>query len=606
VSCIAGLFDRAGAPVEPPLLTRMLESMKSRAPDGSEVRCEGALGFGLAYLRTGTSGSEKQHPISMDGEVWLAADARIDGRADLIRRLRAAGRQVADDASHAELILHAYHVFGDNFLDHLLGDFALALWDGRTRRLLCARDPFGVRPFYYFQAGSLFGFASDIDALLAHPLVSRELDDASVMDFLLFGTDQDPDRTIYREVRCLPPATRLDITRDAVTLRTYWQLQRHTETRCGSHAEYVERFTALFEQAVTDRLPAGPVAFQLSGGMDSTAIAAVAASRPDAAARRTIAYTVSAQSLVPDDDELYYAQVAASHLGIPLLCQDLGHYGLFERSQDPALRTAWPLAYPHLAAYRDALDRMGEVGARILLSGHGGDSVMAPSASYYPQLLRARRFGKLAKEIWHHARHTGTLAGMGLRSALLPTAPEPPWSPPMPDWISPVLAARAGPPELRWQRGWETLHNAVDAHQQLTQPWLSRNFQAQEILKVPVVARYPFYDLRLVEFLLGLPNFMLRGKLVLRQSMKGQLPESITARKKTSMRGDLVRVIVTKRKSTLLAELKSVLPPEIDAQGYEHALDRYCAGDGEGTTWASLAMLSSLAFGHWVNSRKRD
>jgi asparagine synthase (glutamine-hydrolysing) len=605
VSCIAGLFDRSGKPVDSRLVERMLVRMKGRAPDGSEVQCSGATGMGVAFLRTGSSPCEQPYKIAQDNQIWLAADARIDGRSDLVRRLRDSGARVEDDATHAELIVHAYHAWGEHFVEHLIGDFAFALWDQRAGKLICARDHFGVRPFYFFESGSLFGFASDIDALLSLPQVSHELDEISVADFLLFGIDQDPERTIYRDIRCLPAATRLEVSRAAPRQHTYWQLQRNGETRCRNPAEYVERFTAVFEQAVADRLPAGPVAFQLSGGMDSTAIAATATCRPDAATRPTMAYTVSAQTLVPEDDERAHAQAAAAHLGIPLLCQELGDYELFGRSAQASPRTSWPLSYPHLAAYRDALDAISKTGARVLLSGHGADSVMARSSSYYPDLLRNRSFTKLLKETGHHLRHARSLSGMGLLSVIRSRPPQgKAWSPPMPDWLDPDLAKRVSLEE-RWVRGWNTLNNAHDAHQQLTQPWFSRNLQAQEILDAPVVVRYPFLDLRLVEFALGLPNFMVGRKRILREAMRGKLPELITLRPKTSLRGDVVRVIVTRSNKPSADALRNRAAPEVDLDAFVRALDRYRAGEGAGSTWASLFMLNSMAWGHWQHGEKK-
>lgn len=584
----------------------MLTPMKARAPDGSEIRCEGSIAFGNAFLCTGQSAAEGQPPITIDRRVWITADARIDGRAELIRRMRSAGIQVNNDAPHAELILHAYRAFGDSFLTYLIGDFAFALWDADQEKLICARDHFGVRPFYYFESGNTFGFASTLDALLLHPRISRQLDELSVADLLLFGADQDAHRTIYRDIRRLPPGCRIDVTRTSVRVKAYWELPRQSETRYATRPEYVSRFNALFEQAVADRMPQGPTGLQLSGGLDSTAIAAVASSQPKARGLGLTSYTLCTRSIVPEDEEAQFAEIAAAFLDIPYYRQDLGAYELFERSASPALRTAAPLLYPYLSAHHDALTRLSEAGVRVLLSGHGADALMAGSSTYYGDLLQTGRILKLAREALHHLRHARSLAGMGLRSVLWPGRKPSPWTPPMPDWLDTGFATRVDLP-ARWSRGWQSINGGVDGYSQLTQTWLSRNFEAVEILNLPIVARYPFYDVRLVEFLLGLPNFMLARKLVLREAMRDRLPESIRSRPKTVLAGDAVRQIVTNDRLWNAGDrILGAWPTEVNQERFMAALSRYRQGEGSETTWASALMLAPVVFGIWLSQSTRS
>lgn len=541
MSCIAGLVHLGGAAVERELLERMLATMKRRAPDGDQVVCSGPVGLGQSFLRTGSSPAEQPNALTLDGKVFIAADARIDGRAELLGKLRSAGREVATDAPHAELILHAYEAFGDNFIDHLIGDFAFAIWDSRNGRLTCVRDRFGLRPFYYFQSDGVFGFASNIDALRAHPGVSASLNDIAVADFLTFGTCCEVDHTIYRDIKCLPPATRLDVSTAGVELSPYWQLPEHCETRFSSQQEYVERFTQLFDQAVKDRLPHGPIALQLSGGMDSTSIAAAAVAQADGQPVLALHSTYPHAS----GEERRLAQLAADHLGIPLQVQEIRAETLFQESRDNTLRTAFPLGTSLLGLHRDTMGYVTGAGGRVLLSGFGADGMLAPSSHYYPGLLRSGRFGKLAIEIAHHTKHTGSLSGMGLRSVFWRRRGDlPAWRPDMPSWIDPALARRVDLP-ARWAKWLGIFQRATDALDQLRMPWLHRQFEGYESLDVPVVVRYPFFDLRLVEYMLGLPNFMKVNKKIVRMAMKNRLPPPITSRPKTVVAGDRLHEIVT-------------------------------------------------------------
>jgi len=608
MSCIAGILDRNGAAIEPGRIEGMLAPMRRRAPDGDQVWRHGPIAFGHSVLLTGRSGQDRC-PLTLDGRTWITADARIDDRRNLISRLRATGRQVPDESTHAELILHAHAAFGEELPERLVGDFAFALWDDHAKTLTCCRDHFGVRPFYFCETEGIFAFASDLDALLTLPPVSRALDEVSLADFLLFGTCQDAGRTIFQDIQCLPAASSVRMTAGSrPQVRKYWSLPRNCETRLPSRSAYVDGFREIFEQAVADRLPDGPAALQLSGGMDSTAIAAVAAEKSRVAGRPLRAYHVSCKSILPTDDEHKYAEIAASHLGIPLSCQDLGAYSLFERNNDPALFTAMPLAYAHLAADHDLLLEIERSGARVLLSGQGADAAMAGSTSYYPNLARERRWSKFGREVAHHLRHTRSLAGMGLRSAILRhNGADSGWTPPMPDWIAASFASRVEIGD-RWQLGWQTFHNgSIDALHQLSQPWLSRTFEAIGILKMPVVVHFPFYDIRLVKFLLGAPNFMVRSKLILREAMRDKLPASILERPKTPMPGDPVRVIVTNRKKEFLAQVNDCWSDDrrLLKDRYLLALDRYCDGEGAESNWGSLLLLAPVALNNWLVQQSR-
>src|SRR4026207_274642 len=122
------------------------------------------------------------HAMTLDGKVWLTADARLDARTDLIRKLTP--QQSPDDA---ELILHAFEKWGENCVTHLLGEFAFAIWDSRARRLFCARDHFGVKPFFFAHIANSFVFSNTLNALRLDPRVSSELNEIAVGDYLLFG-----------------------------------------------------------------------------------------------------------------------------------------------------------------------------------------------------------------------------------------------------------------------------------------------------------------------------------------------------------------------------------------------------------------------------------
>lgn len=600
MSCIAGIVNLDGAPVDRELLERMTGAMKNRAPDASNVWISGNVGFGHAMLRT-TPESENEHqPCSLDGKVWITADARIDGRDELIEKLRSAGRQVKSDVPDVELILHAYAAFGEKFQDHLIGDFAFALWDESNRKLICERDHFGVRPFFYVKTDRLFLFASTIDAILVCPQVSNILDEEAIGDFLLFCEFQNPELSIYRDIRRLRAASRITLDHKGFRVEKYWELSQNNAVRFKQDSEYVEQFQELFELAVKDRLRADRVATQLSGGMDCTSVAAVTRQ----AGCALTAYTTTCHDLIPDDQEGHFAELVASHLGIPVQYQEIGDYALFERSDRPELRTAEPISSPTLAAHYDNYAHIVDSGARVMLSGWGGDNVFDWSNESYLRLLRTGRMFRFLAETWRHFMATGTLSGLGLRSFLLGTANQKPWQPDFPNWVNLDFARRAGL-EDRWEAAWRRMHGIVGGHQQLTAPWVSSMFEAYETLDMPLVVRHPFFDMRLVGYVLGLPSYMKIGKKTLRVAMRGMLPEQILSRPKTAMVGDQNRALFVKGQVGIQMEsrLTHVENDYVSALQYKRDFDDYIAGAGTRSTWSSSFMISPIALNVWLAQR---
>ena len=600
MSCIAGIVRLDGVPADKALLERMTHAMRRRAPDACHVWSAGGVGFGHGMLLIPPAFRDRHQPCTLDDQVWITADARIDGRAELIRSLRAAGQSVLAVAPDVELILHAYAAFGESFLDHLIGDFAFALWDARSQKLICARDHFGVRPFYFARTDSMVVFSSDIDALRMSPIVSGTLDETAVGDFLLFGVYLDTDLTTYRDIRCLPPASSLHFGREGLRIQRYWNIPTNTEVRYKNKSDYVDRFQELFGQAVIDRMGEGPLALELSGGMDCTSIAAVAVSQAAVSGQSLKAFTMTCDGLFPEDDERFYTKMAADHLAIPLFCDPVENYELFERFDSPELMTAQPTGNPSLAQHHDYFSRIGQGGARVLLSGLGGDAVLGNSNRYYARLLRQGRYSKLVGEIFDHYCHAGTLAGMGLRSALMPSKRRSPWKPDFPDWVNEDFAVRMQLRE-RWDYFWQLLHTGSDTRRQLRMPWVSRTFQDYEVLNLPVVVRHPFFDVRLVQYLLGLPSFIKKDKWILRQAMRGRLPVPILERPKTPLVGDPVRSKLAQGQTKIALELQQFFLSNcyINEAKYRNSYDCYRQFESE-STWTSAFLLHPVTFNNWL------
>ncbi len=245
MSGIVGMANRPGLVVDRPLLERMTAAVRLRGPDAQGVWTEGHVGFGHALLGTTDDSPLETQPFSLDGIVWIAADARVDARPALIAQLKTAEMAPVGDAADVELILRAYLAWGEDCTSHLLGDFAFAIWDGRAGRLLCVRDQLGGKPFFYATVPSGLIFSNTLACLRRHPGVSDELNDQAIADFLLFGHNTEPDTTSFAGIRRLPPAHTLEWTSAGPRIRRYWSMPVREPVYYKDPADYVDRFREL-------------------------------------------------------------------------------------------------------------------------------------------------------------------------------------------------------------------------------------------------------------------------------------------------------------------------------------------------------------------------
>ena len=587
MSGIIGVLNLNGAPVPPGLLRGMMEPMAARWPDARETWSDGSVAFGHAMLRATDESARERQPLSFDGLVWITADARVDGRAELIRLLESGDRDDLRSAPDAELILRAWRLWGEGCVDRLIGDFSFAIWDGRTRSLFCARDHFGVKPFYYVRTADCLLFASDIDALREHPDVSDRLNETAVGDFLLFGGNQDEAATIYDDIRRLPPAHQLIATRDKIRIERYWNLPTDGHIRYADDREYVAHYRELFDQAVTDRLRTDRVSVMMSGGADSAAIAAVAAKslRQERSSAEVRAFTIVYNSLLPGDEEGYYAGLAAKSADFKIDYLAGDDYQLFERRHSPELYCQQPIDHSTLAVWFDCYFLCAE-HSRVVLTGYGGDPAMAGWNAYYMNLLKRGRAMKFLLETGRHIFRYRTLRGMSLRSELKrEMGVKDRWAG-FPSWLNEEFAARTGLKE-RFGLYYEPKapldrHKThPDAYEALATPIWSDLFESDFPVSAPIETRHPFFDLRLIGFLLAIPPVpWCRMKMIHREAMRGVLPEPVRTRPKAPLAGNrlLARLNHPTAPDTLETSLPVVGDCYVDRKAYRRALEEYKRG----------------------------
>jgi len=545
MSGIVGIVNGDGMPVDCHLLKQMTEFMSYRGPDFQQIWVDGNVGFGHALLATTKESVGEKQPFTLDGEVWITADARIDGRGELIEKLK--GDYDLKMVTDVELILRAYHVWGEDCVEHLLGDFAFGIWDERKKRLFCARDHFGVKPFYYAEVGNCLIFSNTLNCVRIHPGVSDELNDLAIGDFLLFGCQQEFDTTAFAEIKRLPPAHCLIWSGEGIKIKRYWTLPIDGFIRYKRAEDYVENFQELMATAVGDRLRTNLVGVFMSGGMDSSSVAAVAQEvllkKFESFDLR--AYTVVYDRLIPDR-ERYYSGLVAQKLDIPIEYLVADDYKLFQRWDEPEVHQPEPIGNPLLAIGVDQLKLVAN-NNRVALNGYGGDPVLYSSNSYFFDLLKKLQVGELVTAVGQYFLSNRRLPPVGLRTNLKRWfGLWHPWQPPYPKWLNADFGKRLNLPTRLEQLSREKapIHpTRAEAYQDLissTWPYLFESYDPG-VTGFPVEVRYPFFDLRLVNYLLAMPPIpWFIHKELMRVAMKGILPESVRLRPKTVLAGNPV------------------------------------------------------------------
>src|SRR5262249_47070025 len=418
MSGIAAVWRLDGAPLPRATLDRMLERVGPPVADAVGAWADGPVGLGHRALHaTPDSLQEKLPLVGEAGDIVVSADVRLDNRDELLAALGLRPRG-ADVPGDVEILFHAWERWGEECPARFLGDYAIALWDARTRVLFCARDPAGVKPLYYHLGPRLFAAASGTAALLAVPAIPRRLDEPTIASYLVPGLENRV-ATFYDSIRRLPAGHRLTVTARGGEPRAYWQLDPTRELAPASDAAYAEQFRALFTDAVRCRLrSASSVGAALSGGLDSSSVVCVARSlQADAGTGPLATYTARFPTVPGCDEEPFVAAVEAQgglaphHLRGDTL-DPLGDLEVAPEREGESLQA--PSYYMHRALYRAAQAD----NRRVFLEGMGGDAVLSHGMGYVHDLARQWRWLALGQEVRDLSRAFRAPAWQILRSVV--------------------------------------------------------------------------------------------------------------------------------------------------------------------------------------------
>jgi asparagine synthase (glutamine-hydrolysing) len=539
MSGFAGVFHLDGAPVDRTWLQTMAEFLAFRGPDRSQVWINGNAGLCHTLLRTRAEQDNHPQITSLDGNVWITGDIRIDDRETLFAKL-SVPHEILRGADSAELVLHAYAKWGEACVEHLLGDFSFVIWDAERKRVFGARDHLGVKPFFYAQVGQCLLISNTLDCLRQIPIVSGELNEYAIGDFLLVGENKNPSATFFASIQRLRVAHFLTAHTDDVRTQRYWTLPIDEPVYYDHSRDYVDRFHELMRAAVRDRVPDGPLGVFMSGGLDSPAVAAIAVQL----GASTSAFTSVYDRLIPDQ-EGYYAGLVANHLGIPIYynVRDDEPWG-WDPNSTP-IHTPEPSFDPlSIIASRD-YNREISKHARVFVYGDGPDAALQYEwRQHLSWLIRERRWVRFGHDLiadFAVSRRVPVLHRLP-RMWRERRSNQPDWyDESIPAWLNLEFEAR-----LRLRERWVELKTEAlpphpvrpKSHASFTGDFPMCGGGNDGYAGSAIEELHPLGDLRLVRFLLAVPAVpWCREKYLIRTALKGILPEAVRLRPKAPLAG---------------------------------------------------------------------
>lgn len=572
MSGIVGIIHLDGKPVDEDQLWTMAHSMQRRGPDYQRAKVLGNVGLAFAALNTTPEALNETQPLTIDGHLWIVADARIDNRDELRRYFNAKSIDIGTQEGDAEYILRAYQIWGEDCPNHLLGDFAFAIWDDREQKLFCARDHFGIKPFVYYQSDQIFVCATEIRALLAHPQVPEIINEARIADYLVQQLEgRDKVITLYRDIYRLSPAHVFTLHDNDIQKRQYWKLEPFQTIHLASDEEYAEAFQEQLTQAVVCRMRVPSpeqVGSMLSGGLDSSSIVGVARQWLNDTAGLPLKTFSAMSDNGAQEEETWHSLAVIAQGGLqpftlkPSQISDYATDLEYILHQNTNLFDNW-MEIPQLM-YIIAKRQ----GVKILLDGVGGNSVMALGPWYIGLLIRSGHWISAIREAIGFSNFYGENANGQKYDPIWKILVQESRRALIPQFLRKLKQVRMDKyyGDKRYKEAIDKTiinmqfaeqENVVDQLKKLAQScntnnvwkvaekqayWLNHAYITVGMERYDDVAsahsvepRRPYLDKRLVEFFLALPlNQKMRHgwtKYVARNAMQGFLPDRVRWRK---------------------------------------------------------------------------
>ena len=548
MTAIAGIWSFDGGVDVSSACRDMLEALSVYGTDDRAQYTGRAVAVGRCLLRLLPEDTFDHQPLSAPGVTSLVADVRLDNRGPLAGELCLSSEQ-ASAMADSDMLLAAWLRWREQCVDHLSGAFSFAVWNEAEQHLFLARDHTGERPLFYASTTTSFAFASMPKGLHPLPFVGAEINEDYIARYLT-AANIPIEQTIFRKLHRLPSGCSLSIHREETKLWRHWRTDHLADLRLRSPEEYLDCFREKFDRAVSARLRTrGGIGAQLSGGLDSGAVAATAAGLLGAQARQLTCFTaVPRPGFVGPPSTTHFYHEGSPAAEVAALYPNLRHV-LVESSGTSFLDILdhnnnlydHPCFGPSNEVWSNAIyDRARADGITVLLNGNCGNSTFSYDGmpAFYAW-FRSGQWGTLARVAWQLTSTRKTSARSIARNAVWPS---------FPFWLR-----RLTDPHMRgFSLDYSLLHPAIAQRLDLERTafhdlnrsspdgrtMLRTLLQYGDIADTPIACqggwqidfRDPTYDRHIVEFCLTVPleEFLRGGQLrsLARRAMVGRLPPS--------------------------------------------------------------------------------
>ena len=543
----------------------MIRQLHHRGPDGTGTFVQGPVGLAHARLSIIDLEGGAQPIRNEDGSVQVVFNGEIFNYVELRAELQQRGHRFYTH-SDTEVIVHLYEEHGEDFVAHLNGQFAIALWDAKAQRLVLARDRTGIRPLFHAQVAGRLAFASEAKALFALPEMPRRLDPQALGETFTYWAPLAP-RSVFAGVQSLPPGCLMVVDRQGERLRRYWDwdFADVAADEGRSAQDWADELRELLVDAVRLQLRADvPVGAYLSGGLDSSVVTTVIRNFTDTPLR---SFSLTFDD--PEFDERRYQQELVAHLGTEHSSLEVSRADIaaaFPRmvwhAESPVLRTAPAPLMLLSQAVRDA-------GYKVVLTGEGADEVFGGYDLF--KEARIRRFlarqpqsatrAKLLDKLYPWLKNSPA-AGRAFSRSFFSEGMEhvgKPWFAHTTRWMTTRRTWQFFSADLKAQLAGFDPHAAIEATlpaaigqwpamgrdqyveaHTLMSGYLLCSQGDRVAMASSIEGRFPFLDHRLIEFANRLPpRYKLMGlteKYLLKRAMAPHLPASIHTRTKQPYR----------------------------------------------------------------------
>lgn len=602
---IAGIIRLDGQPAGQEPVEKMMSVMKHRGPDdrGIYVKDHVALGFvRLSIIDLSPAGHQPM--ISGDGRYVLIFNGEIYNYLELKEELK--GKYDFTTRTDTEVLLASYIVWGEKCLEKFNGMFAFVIYDAQEKRIFGARDRFGIKPFYYVKTDDFFMFASEIPPLLPHlDPEEREIDRRIMYDYMVFNRTDHSEGTFFKKVRKLHHSTSFRIDNNRLSFNRWYDLKQ----KLGDPFKSVEEYRSCFSSAVGLRLRSDvPVGVCFSGGLDSSGVVSVILK--DYGQEELATFSAVFGEDVPTDESKYMNELKPMLKNMyfikPTARTFLNDINSFVNSHGEPVPSGGP--YVHFKVMELAKDNVV-----VLLDGQGADESLGGYhyffGYYFRHLLRRFALLRLLSENYHFLRnHRSLMALKSFGYFLLPVSMKSRLSAEKKSYLTGDFLQEYRDNSLITDVLYESgsLQDSLVNHFELKLEHLLK-WEDRNSMWFSLEARVPFLDHRLVEKTLSLPPEMIlyRGntKHILREAMKGYLPESIRTRKSKIGFGtpqdrwfrekNLQEYIFDILRSSAFKNLDFIDPQKAEALYRDHLSGRKNAGK-DIWKWINLSVWSDM------------